>query len=267
LGAMSYLKRKKAFAIATPEVQKAVKKHEKIANIFRLFCSPGSSSGTLFSRSMLSFARENFFKMLHSSQSHPLLRKWSSGQPNAITASSLVYPIFIAETGMDIPSLPGVSRIAVSNIVEHLSPLVSKGLASVLVFPVPSASSKSLETLDSPAHNPAIPAIRAIRSAFPNLLVCVDVCLCAFTENGHCGIINSRGCVDSPLSHPYMVRLTSAYVEAGAQVIAPSDMMDNRIGAIKTQLTKSNCHDVAVMSYSAKFASCFYGPFRYGFLC
>ncbi|KAL3898859.1 MAG: hypothetical protein SGCHY_002447 [Lobulomycetales sp.] len=202
---------------------------------------------------------------LHSAQSHPVMRRWSTGPPNRITAESLVYPIFVAEESMEISSLPGVSRIALTQVVEHLAPVVQNGLQSVLVFPVP--SSKSLNQLDSPDYNPAIRAIEKIKSAFPDLLICVDVCLCAFTDNGHCGIINSRNCIDSPLSHPYIVRLAKAYVRAGAQVIAPSDMMDNRIQAIRNGLTDDSCHDVAVMSYSAKFASSFYGPFRYSRLC
>jgi porphobilinogen synthase len=112
-------------------------------------------------------------------------------------------------------------------------------------------------------QGPTISAIKMIRSEFPHLQVACDVCMCPFTNHGHCGIVNTDGTMHNTKSTARLAEIALAYAQAGAHIVAPSDMMDGRIGAIKRALVQADLsHRVAVMSYSAKFASAFYGPFR-----
>ncbi|XP_073244488.1 delta-aminolevulinic acid dehydratase-like isoform X1 [Porites lutea] len=208
----------------------------------------------------------SFGASLHSGYNHPATRSWQSTNTE-ITSSNLIYPLFIsddADAHEAISSLPGQFRIGVNNIEKVVSPLVEKGLKSVLLFGVVTKLDKS-ET----GHNadsdvcPAILATKKLHSLYPDLLICCDVCLCPYTNHGHCGILNKDGSINNPESIKRLAEVSLAYAKAGCHVIAPSDMMDNRIASIKDILHKNGFGGkVAVMSYSAKFASSFYGPFR-----
>jgi len=155
-------------------------------------------------------------------------------------------------------------RYGVNKLEGALSPLVKQGLKAVLIFGVPTKAKK--DATGTPADvpdNPAILAVKKLREVFPDLLVACDVCLCPYTDHGHCGILNDDGTINNAASTQRLAEVSLAYAKAGCQVVAPSDMMDNRIQKIKGLLNENGLGGkVAVMSYSAKFASSFYGPFR-----
>ncbi|XP_074067228.1 delta-aminolevulinic acid dehydratase [Macrotis lagotis] len=204
--------------------------------------------------------------LLHSGYFHPLLRNWQTAA-STFDASNLIYPIFVTDIPdavQPIDSLPGIARYGVNKLEEMLQPLVAKGLRCVLIFGVPSKVAK--DELGSGADTedtPAIQAIRLLRKVFPSLLVACDVCLCPYTSHGHCGLLREDGSFRAEDSSRRLAEVALAYAKAGCQVVAPSDMMDGRIAAIKEALiTHGLGNKVSVMSYSAKFASCFYGPFR-----
>lgn len=204
--------------------------------------------------------------ILHSGIFHPVLRQWQS--PNVeITVNSLMYPIFILDepdAKDPIKSMPGVYRYGINQLRKMLEPLVSKGLQSILLFGVSKNLKKDYigSNADS-AKNPIIQAVPLIRQWFPNLLIACDVCLCPYTIHGHCGILNEDGSINNRVSIERISDVALAYANAGAQIVAPSDMMDGRIAAIKRKLTAAGLgNKVAILSYAVKFASGFYGPFR-----
>ncbi|KAG7202496.1 hypothetical protein KM043_017064 [Ampulex compressa] len=204
--------------------------------------------------------------ILHSGIFHPVLRQWQS--PNVeITVNNLMYPIFISDepyTKDPIKSMPGVYRYGINELYKMLQPLVSKGLQSILLFGVAKHLKKDYvgSNADSP-QNPIIEAVPLIRQWFPNLLIACDVCLCPYTVHGHCGILNEDGSLNNVASIERIAEVALAYAKAGAQIVAPSDMMDGRIASIKKKLMIAGLSNkVAVLSYSGKFASGFYGPFR-----
>ncbi|BFZ06002.1 hypothetical protein BsWGS_09041 [Bradybaena similaris] len=204
--------------------------------------------------------------ILHSGYHHQTLRAWNS-LSTTITANNLLYPIFIVDDPdavQPIKSMPGQSRYGVNRLEEALRPLVEKGLSAVLLFGVPENLEKDEKgsAADAP-DTPVILAIRKLRNLFPSLLIVCDLCLCPYTSHGHCGFLRPDGSIDNEPSIERLGDIAVAYAKAGCHVIAPSDMMDGRIGAIKKALFKHNMgNNVSVMSYSAKFASSFYGPFR-----
>jgi len=198
---------------------------------------------------------------------HPLLRSWQETD-TLITPDTLIYPVFVTDypdAEEEISSLPGVKRYGKNSLITHLQPLVLDfQLKSVLIFGVPSKVSKDSQgsKADAPS-TPVLEVLPLLRERFPELLLIVDVCLCPYTDNGHCGILQGDGFLDSPKSCQRISEVAVAYAQAGAHVVAPSDMMDGRIGAIKDKLL--NCgmgNKVSILSYAAKFASSFYGPFR-----
>ena len=137
------------------------------------------------------------------------------------------------------------------------------GIPAVILFGVPDEGDK--DAVGSAGYDPdgLVPtAIRAIRAAVPDLLVWADVCLCEYTDHGHCGLLTEEGVVDGDATLPLLAQAALAYAEAGAHAVAPSDMMDGRIGAIRTTLDDAGLGDVPIVSYAAKYASAFYGPFR-----
>uniref|UniRef100_H2ZQD8 Delta-aminolevulinic acid dehydratase n=1 Tax=Ciona savignyi TaxID=51511 RepID=H2ZQD8_CIOSA len=208
---------------------------------------------------------------LHSSIHHPTLRAWNSIGSN-LNADTLMYPVFVTDSSDDafepIPSLPGQARHGVDHLIEFLRPLVqgddSLPLKAVLVFGVPTKVKK--DGRGSGADDPMGPVIRGIkklRESFPELLVAADVCLCAYTDHGHCGILYENGKINNAPSVERLAQVGVKYAEAGAHIVAPSDMMDGRVKAIKLGLLKAGLAGyTSVLSYSAKFSSCFYGPFR-----
>ncbi|OQV22488.1 Delta-aminolevulinic acid dehydratase [Hypsibius exemplaris] len=206
------------------------------------------------------------YSILHSGYSHSVLREWQSSSVN-LTAANIMYPIFVTDNADDVEeigSMKGIFRMGVNRVVALLRPLVQKGLKSILIFGVLAKHLK--DDMGSGANSPSNPvtaAVRLLRLAFPQLVIACDVCLCPYTDHGHCGILRSDGVIDNDASIFRLAEISLAYAEAGAHIIAPSDMMDCRVGAIKRILRDNNFgNTVSVLSYSAKFASSFYGPFR-----
>lgn len=160
--------------------------------------------------------------------------------------------------------MPGISRFGINQMIKHLEPLVKKGLKSVLLFGVIDKTHK--DECGTPAdarNNPVIRALPLLRKHFPDLVIATDVCLCPYTSHGHCCIFDDDRQMDNEASIERLAEISVAYAKAGAHIIAPSDMMDNRVGAIKASLHEHRLGDrVAVLSYAVKFASNFYGPFR-----
>ncbi|KXS10426.1 aminolevulinate dehydratase [Gonapodya prolifera JEL478] len=203
--------------------------------------------------------------LLHSGYFHPVMRAYQ--QAPKLTKENLMYPVFVHDKDDavdEIATLPEQKRWGVNRLKELINPLVAKGLKSLLIFGVPTMAVK--DDYGTSATDPASPVIRAltlVREAFPELLLAVDLCLCAYTSHGHCGILEADGTIENTKSCKRLAEVALAYAKAGAQVIAPSDMMDGRVKAIKDILFENGFSGkCSVMSYSAKFASCFYGPFR-----
>ena len=178
----------------------------------------------------------------------------------------MVYPLFVVggeAVRNPVASMPGVFQLSVDLIVEEAREVHALGISAVILFGVPDEGEKDAE--GSAGYDPEglVPtAIRAIREAVPDLLVWADVCLCEYTDHGHCGLLTEEGEVDGDSSLPLLARAALVYAEAGADAVAPSDMMDGRVGAIRTVLDDAGLTNVPIVSYAAKYASAFYGPFR-----
>eukprot|EP01132_Coremiostelium_polycephalum_P005854 gene5854-7283_t len=204
---------------------------------------------------------------LHSGYAHPITRSWQGD--NVILKSQLIYPIFVSDlenTKTEIKSLPGQYQISVDLVVEFLKPLVEKGLKSIILFGVillPNQKDETASSATDPERSPVIRAIKLIKKEFPNLLIATDVCLCAYTSHGHCGLLDSENLIDNSSSIKRLGEVALSFAKAGAHIVAPSDMMDCRVSEIKKALFENGLGSkVSVMAYSSKFASSFYGPFR-----
>lgn len=180
-----------------------------------------------------------------------------------IDPGDFIYPLFVEEgqgIRRPIASMPGIFNLSVDTAVEEARTAWELGIPAVILFGLPPHK----DEVGSPGYdeNGIVPrAIRAIKEAVPGLAVLVDVCLCEYTSHGHCGVLRD-GDVDNDATLPLLARASVAYARAGADVIAPSDMMDGRIGAIREALDESGFHTIPILSYAAKYASAFYGPFR-----
>jgi len=181
-----------------------------------------------------------------------------------LDASALVLPLFVEE-GLDgrapIGAMPGVERLSIAEAVAEAGEAAALGLPGVLLFGIP--VSKDEEGSGAWDDEGAVQlATRAIKAAHPDLLVIADLCLCEYTSHGHCGLLRADGSVDNDASVELLARTALSQARAGADVIAPSDMMDGRVGAIRAALDDDGLSDTPIMAYSAKFASAYYGPFR-----
>ncbi len=178
--------------------------------------------------------------------------------------SSLVAPLFVAE-GLDgrapIASMPGVERLSVSEAVAEARELAALAVPAVLLFGLPTEKDESGSAAWDDEGAVQL-ATRAIKAACPEILVVTDVCLCEYTSHGHCGVLRPDGAVDNDASVELLARVAVSHARAGADIVAPSDMMDGRVGALRAELDGDGFADVALLAYSAKFASAFYGPFR-----
>jgi len=181
-----------------------------------------------------------------------------------INRDGLVQPLFVTE-GSDvvqpISSMPGVSRFSVDTVVRECRELAAAGVRSVLLFGIPDFK----DAIASSNYDPngvVQRAARAIKDALPEMLVIADLCNCEYTDHGHCGIVDERGDVDNDRSVELLVKTALTYARAGVDIVAPSDMMDGRVGAIRSALDEVGFTNTAIMSYAAKYASGFYGPFR-----
>jgi len=185
---------------------------------------------------------------------------------HVLTVDDLILPVFVLDgegRREAIPSMPGVERLSIDLLLEEAAELVALGIPAVALFPVTPTERKSLDGAE--AYNPdgiAQRATRALREHFPDLGVITDVALDPFTTHGQDGILDERGYVLNDVSVEVLVKQALSHAAAGAQVIAPSDMMDGRIGAIRAALEDAGYHNVQIMAYSAKYASAYYGPFR-----
>lgn len=185
---------------------------------------------------------------------------------NVLTANDLIYPMFVLEGEGQreaVASMPGVERVSIDLLLKEAEELVALGIPMVALFPVTPQEKKSLDAAE--AWNPdglAQRAVRALREQFPELGVMTDVALDPFTTHGQDGIIDDSGYVVNDITVEALVRQALSHAEAGAQVVAPSDMMDGRIGEIRDALESEGYVHTRIMSYAAKYASSFYGPFR-----
>ena len=184
-----------------------------------------------------------------------------------LDASALVHPMFV-EDGLDrrggrdpILAMPGVDRLSISEAVAEAGEAAGLGLPGVLLFGIPGEKDEEGSGAWDDAGVIQL-ATRAIKDAHPDLLVIADLCLCEYTSHGHCGLLRADGSVDNDASVELLARTAVSQARAGADVIAPSDMMDGRVGAIRAALDDEGLSDTPIMAYSAKFASAFYGPFR-----
>ncbi|KAJ1724517.1 Aminolevulinate dehydratase [Coemansia erecta] len=203
--------------------------------------------------------------LLHAGYHNPAQRPWQIER--TLTKGALMYPIFITDEPdslIPIPSMPNQYRIGINRLEAFIAPLVGKGLRAVMLFGVPNDSVKDeFGTAADDPSGPVILAIKLLKSRFPELLVSCDVCLCEYTSHGHCGHLNSDYTIDNTASVKRLAEVAVNYARAGADNVAPSDMMDGRMRAIKQGLLEAGLsHRVSLMAYSAKYASALYGPFR-----
>jgi porphobilinogen synthase len=180
-----------------------------------------------------------------------------------LSASQLIQPLFVVagenvREGVD--SMPGIERFSISELVAEATEIAAAGVGSVLLFGIPSAKD---ETGTGAYDDEGVVqmAVRALKEAHPDLLVMTDVCLCEYTSHGHCGFVRD-GEVDNDITVELLAKTAISHAEAGADAVAPSDMMDGRIGTIRHQLDEEGHSNVPILAYSAKYASAFYGPFR-----
>jgi porphobilinogen synthase len=180
-----------------------------------------------------------------------------------LSAAQLVAPLFVMEgtnTRTAIESMPGHYRLTADLAAREAADLASLGVGGVILFGIPNdKDSQGSGSWDE--QGPVPRAIRQIKTAAPNLVVWADVCLCEYTDHGHCGVIGHHG-VDNDATLPLLARAAICYARAGADVIAPSDMMDGRVAAIRAGLDEAGFGDRTIVSYAVKYASAFYGPFR-----
>jgi porphobilinogen synthase len=178
--------------------------------------------------------------------------------------ADFVLPLYI-EDGLEgrtpLPTMPGVDRLSISAAVQEAGEAVALGIPAVVLFGIP--GHKDEEGSGAWDDEGIVQlATRAIKQAHPELLVVADLCLCEYTSHGHCGALRSDGTVDNDASLELLARTAISQARAGADIIAPSDMMDGRVGAIRGALDEDGLSDTPILAYSAKFASAFYGPFR-----
>jgi porphobilinogen synthase len=182
-----------------------------------------------------------------------------------LSASDLVLPLFVqaAEGRAPITSLPGVDRLSISHAVEEAGAAKALGLPAVLLFGIPADDDKDAAGTGAYDDEGIVQlATRAIKEAHPDLLVMTDVCLCEYTDHGHCGLLTPDGTVENDSSAELIARTAVSQARAGADIVAPSDMMDGRIATVRAALDEEGFQDTPIVAYSAKFASAFYGPFR-----
>jgi porphobilinogen synthase len=180
-----------------------------------------------------------------------------------LSPEQLILPLFVCEgegRRREVPSMPGVFQLSVDEAVKEAQAARGDGLRAVILFGLPAHK----DEVGSAAYDPDAPvqaAVRAIKRGVPDLLVITDVCLCEYTSHGHCGIVVGEEIVNDP-SVEQLVKAAVSHAAAGADIVAPSDMMDGRVGAIRAALDARGFDQVAIMSYAAKYCSAFYGPFR-----
>jgi porphobilinogen synthase len=181
----------------------------------------------------------------------------------ALSVDDFVYPLFVTHgRGVREPigSMPGQFRLSIDELLKEAKDAAGMGIPGILLFGLP--AEKDPGASEAYAEDGIIQqAIRAVKDRVPDLLVITDVCLCEYTSHGHCGVVED-GAVRNDPTLELLARVAVSHAEAGADMVAPSDMMDGRVGAIREALDEAGCPDTPIMAYSAKYASAFYGPFR-----
>lgn len=210
------------------------------------------TTGTFPARRMRRMRRDKF--------SRALMRE------NQLQASDLIYPVFILEGTNNretVDSMPGVERLSVDLLIEQLTKLHQQGLQMVALFPVVDTAKKSLLAEESYNPNGLVQtAVRQLKKALPELGIMTDIALDPYTSHGQDGLLDELGYVTNDQTVEVLVKQALSHAKAGAEVVAPSDMMDGRIGAIRVALEQAGFSNTRIMSYAAKYASSFYGPFR-----
>jgi len=218
----------------------------------RLMERPVSKTGNFSATRMRRMRRDDF--------SRRLMRE------NSLSADDLIYPMFVIEGENQreaVESMPGVERVSIDQLLLEAKQCVELGIPAIALFPVVSQDKKSDDAAE--AYNPdglAQSAVRAIKQSYPDLGVITDVALDPFTSHGQDGLVDDSGYVLNDETVEVLVKQALSHAEAGADVVAPSDMMDGRIGAIRQQLENNGYIHTRILSYAAKYASSFYGPFR-----
>jgi porphobilinogen synthase len=182
----------------------------------------------------------------------------------SLSAADLIYPIFVKPgTGLkdEIKSMPGQYQLSLDMLPAEIDELKALGVPAVILFGLPSTKDEvGSEAYDE--HGIVQEAIRAIKAHDPEYYVITDVCMCEYTSHGHCGILDDRGCVINDVTLELLAKEAVTHAEAGADMVAPSDMMDGRVAAIRAALDAEGYQDIPIMAYSVKYASGYYGPFR-----
>ena len=180
-----------------------------------------------------------------------------------LSPEDLIYPLFACPGSgvrQEVPSMPGVFQLSVDQIVAEAIAAATEGVRGILLFGLPESKDSTGSAADD-TNAPVQSAVRAIKKEIPDLLVITDVCLCEYTSHGHCGIIDDTNIVNDATVNRLM-SVAVSHAEAGADLVAPSDMMDGRIGAIRDALDTNRFTEVGIMAYAAKYCSAYYGPFR-----
>jgi len=202
---------------------------------------------------------ENRMRRLRSSEA---MRKMV--RQTSLNVTDLIYPLFVKAgraVKEEIPSMKGCFHFSPDSIVDEAKEIQQLGIPAILLFG--QAVQKDEQGSQAWAEDGAVQqAVRAIKMACPQLLVITDVCLCAYTSHGHCGVVNDAGKIDNDASCELLAKVALSHAQAGADIIAPSDMMDGRVAYIRQAFEENGFYDTAIMAYSAKYASAFYGPFR-----
>ena len=181
-----------------------------------------------------------------------------------LSVDHLIYPMFVVAGGerrTPIATMPGIDHLSIDGAVEEAGIAQSLGIPAVLLFGLPAAKDE-LGTGAYDDEGVIQLATRAIKEAHPDLLVIADLCLCEYTSHGHCGVVRGDGRIDNDATLELLARPAVSQAEAGADAVAPSDMMDGRVGALRGALDEHGLSETPIIAYSAKFASAFYGPFR-----
>ena len=180
-----------------------------------------------------------------------------------LTPADFIYPMFVAPgkgVRQEVAAMPGVARLSVDRLVEEVKSVWESGVPAVLLFGLPQKKDDTGSEAASP-RGAVQQAVRTLKKALPELVVITDVCLCGYTSHGHCGIVH-RGEIDNDATLEVLAQVALSHAEAGADLVAPSDMMDGRVGAIRETLDDHGFEMVGILAYAVKYASAFYGPFR-----
>lgn len=182
----------------------------------------------------------------------------------SLSVKDLIYPLFIVEgegIKREVSSMPGIFNISIDFLEEEISELIELGIQAVLLFGIPNY--KDAIGSGGYAHDGVVQkAIKAIKKNHPDFYVITDVCMCEYTDHGHCGILLEDGTVDNDATLELLAKVALSHATAGADMVAPSDMMDGRVAAMRAALDEAGFTNVPIMSYAAKYASAYYGPFR-----